>query len=153
MDLIVTGYRPQKSNVWLPGHSVQSLNGSRGPGQPRGSIPSAWESTRAPVEQGRAGWRGSGNSNESPAKRRLQPRWAGGPATSGYLPPAGQQPTRPAGELRRWAKARGQLGHIPSSSPPSTKQFLPRDFYLGLSYLYILEARHHTYNIGLRIRI
>ena len=102
-------------------------------------------------EQG--GWRGSGNSNESPAKRRPS-RPGGRGAGHLWVPaPAHQQAGRPAGELRRWAKARGQLGHIPSSSPPSTKQFLPRDFYLGLSYLYILEARHHTYNIGLRIRI
>ena len=38
MGLDVTGYRPQRSNVWLVGHSVQSLNGSRGPGQPRAAF-------------------------------------------------------------------------------------------------------------------
>ena len=85
MDLIVTGYRPQRSNVWLVGHSVQSLNGSRGPGQPRAAF---LQPGKAAAGQGRAGWRGSGNSNESPAKRRLQPRWAGGPVPAPSRPAA-----------------------------------------------------------------
>ena len=45
-------------------------------------------------EQG--GWRGSGNSNESPAKRRLQPRWAGGRPPLGTCPQQGSSlPGRP----------------------------------------------------------
>ena len=92
-------------------------------GSSQGSIPSAWESSR---EQGRLGRRrrGSGNSNESPAKRRLQPRWAGGPAATsgGYLPPAGQQ--QPSSRTSTVGKSqRATRPHSEQRQPPSTKQF------------------------------
>ena len=95
---------------------------------------------------------GQGTPTNLPPKGGCSPggRVGGG----GHLwVPAPTRPARPAGELRRWAKARGQLGHIPSSSNHQPNSFFLETFYLGLSYLYILEARHHTYNIGLRIRI
>ena len=93
-------------------------------GSSQGSIPSAWESSR---EQGWLGRRrrGSGNSNESPAKRRPQPRWAGGQ----YLPcPPGRPDFEGGGGWVDLATVgsksqRATRPHSEQRQPPSTKQF------------------------------
>ena len=76
MDLIVTGYRPQRSNVWLVGHSVQSLNGSRGPGQPRAAFLQPGKAVGS-----RAGWDGGGEGQGTPTN--LPPKGSRSPGGRG----------------------------------------------------------------------
>ena len=85
MGLDVTGYRPQRSNVWLVGHSVQSLNGSRGPGQPRAAFLQPGKAVGS-----RAGWDGGGEGQGTPTN--LPPKGGCSPGGRGGRPPLGTCP-------------------------------------------------------------
>ena len=118
MGLDVTGYRPQRSNVWLVGHSVQSLNGSRGPGQPRAAFLQPGKA--AGCQWSRAGQRAGGLERVrelqriSRQKAAEQARWAGG------RPPLGTCPGPPAG----WQAGRrtSTVGKSQRATRPHSKQ-------------------------------
>ena len=138
MGLDVTGYRPQRSNVWLVGHSVQSLNGSRGPGQPRAAFLQPGKA--AGHQWSRAGQAGEGQGTPT----NLPPKGGCSPGGRGGRPPLGTCPHQASQAGRRTSTVgKSQRATRPHSKQqqPSTKQFLPRDFLFGLELFIHLRGK------------
>ena len=118
----------EELNVWLAGHSVQSLNGSRGPGQPRAAFLQPGKA--AGCQWSRAGQRAGGLERVrelqriSRQKAAEQARWAGG------RPPLGTCPGPPAG----WQAGRrtSTVGKSQRATRPHSKHrhHQPNSFFL-----------------------